>query len=43
VLEEYTALLNQVDEKKRGELQRSMGMKMEQLKAEAGQLDDASS
>ncbi|GAQ78427.1 hypothetical protein KFL_000130090 [Klebsormidium nitens] len=43
VLEEFKSLLDQVDERRRGELQRSMGMKMEQLKAEAAQLDEASS
>jgi len=39
VLVEYDSLLQALDETERGRLQRSMGMKMEQLKAELQQLD----
>eukprot|EP00891_Asterochloris_glomerata_P002928 jgi/Astpho2/2928/Aster-x0548 len=39
VLESYGALAQQLDEEERGKLQRSMGMKMEQLKEELKQLD----
>lgn len=35
VLESYGALAQQLDEEERGKLQRSMGMKMEQLKVRA--------
>lgn len=34
----YEAVLEEVDEAKRGEIQRSMGMKMRQLKDELGQI-----
>ncbi|KAI8473883.1 MAG: hypothetical protein J3K34DRAFT_160638 [Monoraphidium minutum] len=40
VLGQWGALLAQVPEAKRGELVRSMGLKMEQLKAELKELDD---
>ena len=37
-LEAYDTVLEEVDEAKRGEIQRSMGMKMRQLKDELGQI-----
>ena len=37
----YEALLDKLDEKKKGEISRLMGMKMEQLKGELGQITDA--
>ncbi len=40
-LEEYDQLLKKVDEKRRGELVRSMGLKMEQVKAELGRIYDS--
>jgi hypothetical protein len=39
VLTMFEDLLASLDEAERGKLQRSMGMKMEQLKAEMSQLD----
>jgi hypothetical protein len=38
-LERFDSVLAQLDEEERGRLQRSMGMKMEQLKAELQLLD----
>lgn len=39
VATKFTTVLDQLSEEERGKLQRSMGMKMEQLKAEMQQLD----
>ncbi|KAL4448358.1 hypothetical protein ABPG75_005577 [Micractinium tetrahymenae] len=39
VIDRYQAVLQRLSEDERGKLQRSMGLKMEQLKAEVGQLD----
>lgn len=39
VLDKYDALLARLDERNRGVIQRSMGLKMEQLKAELKQLE----
>lgn len=39
VLERYDAVLGRLSDEERGKLQRSMGLKMEQLKAEVAQLD----
>ncbi|KAL4433253.1 hypothetical protein ABPG77_003301 [Micractinium sp. CCAP 211/92] len=39
VLERYEAVLQRLSDEERGKLQRSMGLKMEQLKAEVAQLD----
>ncbi|CAG9460705.1 unnamed protein product [Pedinophyceae sp. YPF-701] len=38
-LDMFNALLSRLDDDERGKLQRSMGMKMEQLKAELEQLE----
>ena len=43
VLESYGALARQLDEEERGKLQRSMGMKMEQLKVRALMSSDSAS
>jgi len=40
VLDAYDGLIARLDESERGALQRSMGLKMEQLKAELQQLND---
>lgn len=40
VLEMFEGLLSKLPESERGALQRSMGLKIEQLKAELQQLDD---
>lgn len=40
VLDLYNGLLNRLSESERGALQRSMGLKMEQLKAELAQLNE---
>lgn len=40
VLSQWSELLQSVGDQQRGELQRSMGLKMEQLKAELKELDD---
>lgn len=40
VMEAWTGLLAQLPEAERSKLQRSMGMKMEQLKAELKELED---
>lgn len=40
VLDLYSGLLNRLSESERGALQRSMGLKMEQLKAELAQLNE---
>lgn len=40
VLDLYNGLLNRLSESERGSLQRSMGLKMEQLKAELAQLNE---
>lgn len=39
VLDQYNAVLSKLDDGEKGKLQRSMGLKMEQLKAEVEQLD----
>jgi len=39
--EAYEALLDKLDDTKRGEISRLMGMKMEQLKGELGQIMDS--
>ncbi|PSC70456.1 late embryogenesis abundant [Micractinium conductrix] len=39
VLDKYAAVLQRLSEQERGKLQRSMGLKMEQLKAEVADLD----
>lgn len=39
VLSEWDSVLSGLDEAEKGRVQRSMGLKMEQLKAELGQLD----
>jgi hypothetical protein len=39
VLEQWDSLLGGLEESERGRVQRSMGLKMEQLKAELQQLD----
>lgn len=39
VLDRYEAVLQRLSNEERGKLQRSMGLKMEQLKAEVAQLD----
>lgn len=39
VIERFEGVLAKLNEEERGRLQRSMGMKMEQLKAEMEQLD----
>ncbi|PRW45044.1 late embryogenesis abundant [Chlorella sorokiniana] len=39
VLDAYTSLLGRLSAEERGKLQRSMGLKMEQLKAEVETLD----
>ena len=39
VLDEWSSLLGKLEDEERGKVQRSMGLKMEQLKAELGELD----